>query len=57
MGKTRFFGREAELSQLEGLWEKRVPSLVTCRGRRRIGTGIDKVPEFIPWHGEGKHDH
>ena len=37
MGKTHFFGREAELSQLEGLWEKRVPSLVTCRGRRRIG--------------------
>ena len=37
MGKTRFFGREAELSQLDGLWEKRVPSLVTCRGRRRIG--------------------
>ena len=37
MGRARFFGREAELSQLEGLWEKRVPSFVTCRGRRRIG--------------------
>ena len=37
MQKTRFIGREAELSQLEGLWEKRAPSLVTCRGRRRIG--------------------
>ena len=37
MARACFFGREAELSQLEGLWEKRVPSLVTCRGRRRIG--------------------
>ena len=25
--------------------------------RQRIGKGIDKVPAFIPWHGEGKHDH
>ena len=25
--------------------------------RQRIAAGIDKVPEFIPWHGEGKHDH
>ena len=24
--------------------------------RQRIAAGIDKVPEFIPWHGEGKHD-
>ena len=37
MARACFFGREAELSQLEGWWEKRVPSLVTCRGRRRIG--------------------
>jgi len=25
--------------------------------RQRIGRGLDTVPEFIPWHGEGKHDH
>ncbi len=25
--------------------------------RQRIGKGLDKVPEFIPWHGEGRHDH
>ncbi len=32
-----FFGREGELAQLDSLWAKRGPSLVTCRGRRRIG--------------------
>lgn len=32
-----FFGREELIQQLENLWHKRVPSLVTCRGRRRIG--------------------
>ncbi len=32
-----FFGREIELDQLSALWRKRVSSLVTCRGRRRIG--------------------
>ena len=32
-----FFGREVELNQLDSLWHKRVSSLVTCRGRRRIG--------------------
>ena len=32
-----FFGRELELSQLNDLWGKRGGSLVTCRGRRRIG--------------------
>ena len=25
--------------------------------RQRIAAGLDKVPAFIPWHGEGKHDH
>ena len=25
--------------------------------RQRIDAGIEKVPEFIPWHGEGAHDH
>ena len=24
--------------------------------RQRIAAGIDKAPEFIPWHGEGAHD-
>ena len=32
-----FFGRDTELAELDGLWTKRIASLVTCRGRRRIG--------------------
>ena len=32
-----FFGRKEQLDALKSLWAKRVPSLVTCRGRRRIG--------------------
>lgn len=32
-----FYGREDDLLELERLWRKPVPSLVTCRGRRRIG--------------------
>lgn len=32
-----FFGRDRQIEQLESLWRKRVGSLVTCRGRRRIG--------------------
>lgn len=32
-----FYGREDILVDLDGLWGKRVASLVTCRGRRRIG--------------------
>lgn len=32
-----FFGRKEQIEQLEALWRKRVSSLVTCRGRRRIG--------------------
>lgn len=32
-----FVGRESDLDDLSGLWRKRVASLVTCRGRRRIG--------------------
>lgn len=32
-----FIGREEELAQLIGLWDKQVSSLVTCRGRRRVG--------------------
>lgn len=32
-----FYGRAEELRQLDSLWNKRVSSLVTCRGRRRIG--------------------
>jgi len=32
-----FIGRENELELLQNLFQKRVPSLVTCRGRRRIG--------------------
>ena len=40
-----FFGRDAELGELECLWGKRVASLVTCRGRRRIGKST-LVEEF-----------
>ena len=32
-----FIGREEQLKQLHDLWQKPVASLVTCRGRRRIG--------------------
>ena len=32
-----FVGRQEEISQLEGVWDKRIASLVTCRGRRRVG--------------------
>ena len=32
-----FVGRTEELESLNGLWKKSIPSLVTCRGRRRIG--------------------
>ena len=32
-----FFGRQDQLNELSLLWTKRVSSLVTCRGRRRIG--------------------
>ena len=43
----KFFGREAQLDDLLGLWGKRVGSLVTCRGRRRIGksTLIERFAE------------
>ena len=32
-----FFGRDDLLQRLQDLWGKRVSSLITCRGRRRIG--------------------
>lgn len=32
-----FVGREDLLDQLDALWRVPVASLVTCRGRRRIG--------------------
>ena len=32
-----FVGRNDLLLQLDDLWQKRTASLVTCRGRRRIG--------------------
>lgn len=32
-----FYGRESELSELNGLWDKEAASLVSCQGRRRIG--------------------
>ena len=34
---TMFFGREEYIEQLNNLLRKRTASLVTCRGRRRIG--------------------
>ena len=32
-----FFRRENDMNELLALWNKRVSSLITCRGRRRIG--------------------
>lgn len=32
-----FYGREDLMNQLNALWSKRTSSLVTCRGRRRVG--------------------
>ena len=32
-----FFGRKEQLDRFQALWRKKVPSLVVCRGRRRIG--------------------
>ena len=32
-----FFGREDLLIDLDALWGKGTASLITCRGRRRIG--------------------
>ena len=40
-----FVGREAEMKRLDGLWKKSVSSLVTIRGRRRIGKST-LVSEF-----------
>ena len=34
--KEIFFGRQDLIAQLDELWAKRVSSLVTCRGRRRV---------------------
>lgn len=44
----RFYGRQEELEQLDALWSKRVSSLVTCRGRRRIGksTLVERFAEM-----------
>ena len=32
-----FYGRSEILARFTELWRKKVPSLVVCRGRRRIG--------------------
>ena len=40
-----FFGRDDLLSTMKSLWNKRVPSLVTCRGRRRVGKSM-LISEF-----------
>lgn len=47
-----FFGREELISQLDALAQKRVASLVTCRGRRRIGksTLIEEFARRIGAH-------
>ena len=42
--ENAFFGREDLLADLLALWHKRVPSFVTCRGRRRIGKSVVKYP-------------
>ena len=40
-----FYGREDDLADLNGLWKKKTASLVTVRGRRRIGKST-LVEEF-----------
>lgn len=40
-----FIGRNEILGKLDALWQKRTPSLVTVRGRRRIGKST-LVAEF-----------
>ena len=40
-----FLGRENGLKQLDSLWRKSTASLVTCRGRRRIGK-LTLIEEF-----------
>ena len=40
-----FYGREDILEDMMSLWGKRVSSLITCRGRRRIGKST-LVAEF-----------
>lgn len=42
-----FVGRTEILNRLDGLWQKATPSLVTVRGRRRIGKST-LVSEFAP---------
>ena len=32
-----FFGRDDLIESMKSLWNKRVPSMITCRGRRRVG--------------------
>ena len=32
-----FYGRKDQIARFSALWSKSVPSLVVCRGRRRIG--------------------
>jgi hypothetical protein len=45
MKRNPFFGRDDILDQLASLFDKRTASLVTCRGRRRIGKST-LVKEF-----------
>ena len=37
MKPSQFIGREAEMTRLKGLLDKRSASLIVVRGRRRIG--------------------
>lgn len=53
-----FFGRKEILSRMSELWGKRCASLVTCRGRRRIGKStliekfaLDSKARFIKIEG------
>lgn len=46
-----FFGRESELENLAALFEKGTASLVTCRGRRRIGKSA-LVEQFAKLHAD-----
>ena len=47
-----FVGRERELELLSSLWDKSTASLVSCRGRRRIGKTEFIVLTDMARHGQ-----
>ena len=47
LNNAMFYGRKTYLDQLKSLLEKKTASLVTCRGRRRIGKST-LIEQFAP---------